>query len=167
MVKNPHELKENKKSYIEEYIIAGCDNIAVHERSFTDENDLLLAFDLIKKYKAKPGIVIETYRIIDDNLFNLLIKNKIEWVVIMGVVIGYGGQIFDNKIVSKIKSLKSYFSSIGKNITIEVDGGLTEDNIKMCIDAGAEILSGWSIVKSHSIKGILEKIKKVNKTCGK
>lgn len=167
MVNNPHKLKENKRSYIEEYIIAGCDNIAVHERSFTDENDLLLALDLIKKYNAKPGIIIETYRNIDDNLFNLLIKNKIEWVVIMGVVIGYGGQIFDNKIVSKIKSLKSYFSSIGKNITIEVDGGLTEDNIKMCIDAGAQILSGWSIVKSPSMKGILEKIKKVNKACGK
>jgi ribulose-phosphate 3-epimerase len=167
MVKNPHKLKENKKSYIEEYIAAGCNKIAVHERSFADENDLFLALNLIKKYNAKPGIIIETYRKIDENLLQLLVKNKIEWVVIMGVVIGYGGQIFDNKIISKIKSLKSYYRSINKNIIIEVDGGLTEDNIKMCIDAGSQILSGWSIVKSPSINGILGKVRRIKKICGK
>ena len=167
MVKNPQKLKENKKSYIEEYITAGCNKIAVHERSFVDENDLFLALNLIKKYKAKPGIIIETYRNIDENLLQLLVKNEIEWVVIMGVVIGYGGQIFDNKIISKIKSLKSYYRSIDKNIIIEVDGGLTEDNIKMCIDAGAQILSGWSIVKSTSLNGILSKVKKIKKICGR
>ncbi len=167
MVKNPQKLKENKKSYIEEYIKAGCNKIAVHERSFIDENDLFLALNLIKKYKAKPGIIIETYRNIDENLLQLLVENEIEWVVIMGVVIGYGGQIFDNKIISKIKSLKSYYRSIDKNIIVEVDGGLTEDNIQMCIDAGAQILSGWSIVKSPSLNGILSKVKKIKKICGK
>ena len=56
---------------------------------------------------------------------------------------------------------------MNRNIIVEVDGGLTEDNINMCIDAGANILSGWSIVKSSSVKGILEKVRRINKICGK
>ncbi len=167
MVESPHRLKTNRKSYIEEYIQAGCDKIALHERSFEDNSQLVSGINMIKKYNAQPGIIIETYRSIDESLIKLLIENKIEWVVIMGVVVGYGGQIFDNKIISKINSIKSYFESMNRNIIVEVDGGLTEDNINMCIDAGANILSGWSIVKSSSVKGILEKVRRINKICGK
>ncbi|MDC3176614.1 hypothetical protein OBA28_02525 [Alphaproteobacteria bacterium] len=167
MVNAPHKLKQNNKSYIEEYISAGCQKIALHERSFEDETELISAINIIKKYNAKPGVVIETYRNIDEKLIKILIQNKIEWVVIMGVVIGYGGQIFDNKIISKINALKVYYKSINKKLLIEVDGGLTEDNIKMCIDAGADILSGWSIVKSKTVSGITKKLKKIKKICGK
>ena len=167
MVESPHRLKTNRKSYIEEYIQAGCDKIALHERSFEDKSQLVSGINMIKKYNAQPGIIIGDHRSIDESLIKLLIENKIEWVVIMGVVVGYGGQIFDNKIISKINSIKSYFDSMNRNIIVEVDGGLTEDNINMCIDAGANILSGWSIVKSSSVKGILEKVRRINKICGK
>ena len=109
MVESPHRLKTNRKSYIEEYIQAGCDKIALHERSFEDKSQLVSGINMIKKYNAQPGIIIETYRSIDESLIKLLIENKIEWVVIMGVVVGYGGQIFDNKIISKNKFHKVIF----------------------------------------------------------
>ena len=52
MVNAPHKLKKNNKSYIEEYISAGCQKIALHERSFEDETELISAINIIKKYNA-------------------------------------------------------------------------------------------------------------------
>ena len=165
MVKNPHKYQKNADSYIEMYCKAGCDRIALHERSFKDLNELKVAINLIKKNGAKPGIVIETSRAIDNRLINFLTNNSIDWVVVMGVVIGYGGQIFNNNIFNKIKTLKSHFLNIKKPLLIEVDGGLNDDNIGMCIESGAEILSGWSIVKDTTLERILSKVKTVIKIC--
>ena len=165
MVKNPHKYHKNADSYIEMYCKAGCDRIALHERSFKDLNELKVAINLIKKNGAKPGIVIETSRAIDNRLINFLTNNSIDWVVVMGVVIGYGGQIFNNNIFNKIKTLKSHFLNIKKPLLIEVDGGLNDDNIGMCIESGAEILSGWSIVKDTTLERILSKVKTVIKIC--
>ncbi len=165
MVKNPHMINRNKSSYIDKYCKAGCDRIALHERSFKSMNDLEIAINLIKKRNVKPGIVVETSRAIDEKLFELIKKNKIDWIVIMGVVVGYGGQIFNNNVFSKIKILKNYFQSIKKPLIIEVDGGLNNENIGMCLESGADILSGWSIVKDNSPEKILSKIRNVKKIC--
>ena len=167
MVKNPHNFDSKNISTIQKYINAGCHAIALHERAFDNSYEFEKAINLIKRKNVRPGLIIETHQMIDENLLNLLKKHNIQWVVIMGVVVGFGGQIFDNKIILKIRNLCSYYSKINKKILIEIDGGLNDDNIKLCIDAGADILSGWSIVKAPEIKTILKKLENIKLICEK
>ena len=62
----------------------------------------------------------------------------------------------------KIKALDNYFRSIGKPFTIEVDGGLTMENVSLCKRAGAQILSGWSIINAENSEQICGKLRVVN-----
>ena len=98
----------------------------------------------------------------DQGLFDTILEHELDWAVMMGVVVGYGGQIFDNNVLLKINALDNYFRSIGKPFTIEVDGGLTMENVSLCKRAGAQILSGWSIINGESTKQICEKIRVLN-----
>jgi len=162
MVNSPHDFRKNGQSYIEEYVTGGCDHVAVHERSFDSKKDLISGLNQIRNLGAKPGLIIETDRVVDQGLFDTILEHELDWAVMMGVVVGYGGQIFDNNVLLKINALDNYFRSIGKPFTIEVDGGLTMENVSLCKRAGAQILSGWSIINSESTEQICEKIRILN-----
>jgi pentose-5-phosphate-3-epimerase len=65
----------------------------------------------------------------------------------MGVPIGYGGQIFDMSALKRIAWLHQLARSRARTLLIEVDGGLTMNNLPLCRQAGAQAFSGWSVVK--------------------
>ena len=80
----------------------------------------------------------------------------------MGVPVGYGGQLFQSRCLRTINYLRS--QSIKNNLEkfdIEIDGGLTLNNINQCCNAGANIFAGWSIIKDDSIERIIENYKKI------
>ena len=80
----------------------------------------------------------------------------------MGVPIGFGGQLFQSRCLRTINFLRS--KSLENNINsfdIEVDGGLNFSNINSCCEAGANIFSGWSIIKDDQIDEISKKYRKV------
>ena len=97
-------------------------------------------------------------------LWDLIKYLNISWVVIMGVPIGYGGQLFQSNCLKTIKHLRTMSINEGLyEFEIEVDGGLNFNNINLCADAGANIFSGWSIIKDKSIDLIIKNYKKLIK----
>ena len=76
----------------------------------------------------------------------------------MGVPIGYGGQLFRRNALMTIKFLKEISEKNNYDLKIEVDGGLNFNNITECINCGADVLAGWSIIKGENIKEIKNKL---------
>ena len=75
----------------------------------------------------------------------------------MSVEPGFGGQKFMPESIDKIKKIRL----MDKNIDIEVDGGIGEDNIKSVVDAGANVIvAGSSVFKADDVRKAVENLKK-------
>ena len=162
MVEDPMLEDLNGKSYIDNYIEAGSTSIALHLRSFDSKENLKKAIDHIKSKNRMPGIIIEVHDTKLSELWDLICYLKIEWVVVMGVPVGYGGQLFQSRCLRTINYLRSKsLEAKYLNFQIEVDGGLNFNNINDSCHAGANIFAGWSIIRDDSIKVIIENYNKV------
>ena len=161
MVMNPHY--GQKDSYICRYAKLGADNIGVHRKAFTNNKEIDDAINLIKSLNKNVGIFVEINELIDEDLLNKIIKYKINWIVLMGVPVGFGGQFFNEQILFKAKILRQFSIKNKLDLTIEVDGGLTKDNILLCQKFGVNYLAGWSIVKSQTLKKYQKNLLSINK----
>ena len=120
--------------YIQEFINAGADIISFHPEA--DENPKQI-IETIKAGGCKTGIAIHP-----SIEINKIIKylDKIDLVVVMTVLPGFGGQEFLHDQVFKIKELKQLRQSMQLNFEIEIDGGVNKESYKVCVDSGADIL---------------------------
>jgi ribulose-phosphate 3-epimerase len=167
MVQSPHHSGyEGSLSCIEAYAKAGVDAIAVHEGAFEKRQEFVDAIMSIRKCGKKPGLIIETNQDMTISLFNTLKDLKIDWVVVMGVVIGFGGQIFDSSTFGRIAALRNYALAEEIELLIEVDGGLTTEIIPQCLVNGSQLLAGWSIIRGQDKNELRDKIRHVNSIIG-
>ena len=130
--------------YIEAYAEAGADIITIHPEA---TNNLGASISKIRKLNKKVGVSLNP-----DSKIELILDliDKIDLVLIMSVIPGFGGQKFIPKVLDKIKELKKIQTKKNLNFDIEIDGGINFDNFKTAIDAGANILvSGTTIFKSN------------------
>jgi ribulose-phosphate 3-epimerase len=162
MVKNAHRSRGGL-SVIEAYARAGCDRIGLHLRAFDSQTEFKAALAHIRELGKEPGIVIEVHDVVHDDLLSLITSEKIHWVVVMGVPIGYGGQIFQFSSLNTLRALRTFSTLHQHPLLIESDGGLTLDNLHLCKNAGADIFAGWSIIKSDSLDTIRTNIHNVYK----
>ena len=137
-----HLMIKPVQPYIAEFIEAGSDIISFHPEA--DENSLDI-IDKINKSKVKAGIAIHPNVKIED--VEYLFK-KIDQVIIMTVVPGFGGQTFMHDQVIKIKELHELRKNKNYNFEISVDGGINEETGKICINNGVDILSVGSYLLS-------------------
>jgi len=149
MTMNPHYGKET--SYIHRYADLGADKIGIHRKSITNKNEIDDALIMIKNCGKEAGIFLEVDEMVDEDLVNIIIKHDINWIVLMGVPVGFGGQFFNEQILFKAITLRKFALKKKRNLKIEVDGGLDRDNIIMCKKFGVDYLAGWSLVKSSNI----------------
>ncbi len=90
-------------------------------------------------------------------------ERKINWITLMGVPVGFGGQPFDTNVFAKLVSLREFSTSNNLKLELEIDGGLSFENIKLCKNLGANFLAGWSIINSKNIHELNKRIKKLKK----
>ena len=161
MVMNPHY--GQKDNYINRYAKLGADNIGVHRKAFTNNKEIDETINLIKNLNKNVGIFVEINELIDEDLLSKIIKHKINWIVLMGVPVGFGGQFFNEQILFKAKTLRQFSIKNKLDLKIEVDGGLNKDNILLCQKFGINYLAGWSIVKSQVLKKYQKNLLSINK----
>ena len=117
--------------------------------------------------------VIQAIRPVTDKVFDVhlmidepvrFIKEFVDMVLLMSVNPGFGGQKYIETTTDKVRRLRQMISERNLNVDIEVDGGVTLDNVEMLIDAGANIFVAGSAVYKGSVeenvKGFLEVFKK-------
>tara|TARA_B110000196_G_C21015011_1_gene599873 strand:- start:15 stop:680 length:666 start_codon:yes stop_codon:yes gene_type:complete len=113
--------------------------------------------ELIKDKGCKAGVALNP-----ASPLSLLdhILDKIDFILIMSVNPGYGGQKFINNSLEKIRKCKEMINKSGRNIGIEVDGGIGLQNIKSIKEAGANMfVSGSAIFQSDSYEDVIKKMK--------
>ena len=152
-----HLMVEEPIRYIEDYVKAGADIITVHAEAC---KHLHRTIDAIKSYNIKAGISLNP-----STPLNVLeyVLSELDMVLIMSVNPGYGGQSFLPLSINKIKDLKDLISSKNLNIDIEVDGGLTPENVSLVLDAGANIIVAGSAVFNGDIGKNIHKFNEVFK----
>jgi ribulose-phosphate 3-epimerase len=135
-----HLMIENPDQFIAEFVEAGADWISVHQEACRHLNRTL---NLIRSHDALAGVVINPATPV-ETLTEVL--EIIDYVLVMSVNPGFGGQKFIPETVHKIQRLADLRSQRGLNYRIEVDGGIALETVAEVVRAGAEILVAGNAV---------------------
>jgi ribulose-phosphate 3-epimerase len=135
-----HLMIENPDQYIPEFAEAGADWISVHQEACVHLNRTL---HLIKSHDCHAGVVINPATPV-ETLSEVL--DLADYVLVMSVNPGFGGQKFIPGAVHKIRRLADLRAQRGLGYRIEVDGGITLDTVSEVVRAGAEILVAGNAV---------------------
>ncbi|ARJ39998.1 ribulose-phosphate 3-epimerase [Sporosarcina sp. P21c] len=135
-----HLMIENPDDYIEAFATAGADYITVHVEACPHLHRTL---QLIKSTGAKPGVVLNPHTPVEQIMHVL---EDIDMVLFMTVNPGFGGQSFIHSVLPKVKQLSDMIKERNLSIEIEIDGGINEETIKPCVEAGATIFVAGSAI---------------------
>ncbi len=134
--------------YIKDFVDAGSDIITIHVEA-TDKVEETLK--LIKELGKKAGLSIKPKTPVEDIIPYL---HLCDLVLVMTVEPGFGGQKFMADMMPKVRQLKEYAEANGLDYEISIDGGVSVDNAKLCVDNGANVLvAGSSVLGKSDIKG--------------
>jgi ribulose-phosphate 3-epimerase len=152
-----HLMIANPQNYIDEFIKVGSDIISFHIEAvnFNIEKSKRI-INHIKKLDRKPAIAINPHTPL-KTIIPLL--KYIDWVLIMTVVPGFGGQKFMENVLPKIRSLREIYKN-----DIEIDGGINNENAKLVVEAGANILAaGTFIFKAKNMSKAIRSLRDADK----
>ena len=125
---------------IPEFAKAGADYISVHAEACTH---LHRSLQLIKSLGAKAGVALNPATPLSGIEY---IIDQLDFVLVMSVNPGFGGQKFIQSSIEKIKSLSELLKTKGSDAIIQVDGGINADTIKSVHDAGARSFVAGSAI---------------------
>lgn len=140
MVFDVHLMITDPIRYIDRFAKAGADYITVHAEACTDIGATLKA---IHDAGKRAGLSIKPDTPLDVLMDYL---DDCELILIMSVEPGYGGQSLIPKTMDKMKRLKEILTHRGKDILIEVDGGINAETAPLAIASGADVLVAGSAV---------------------
>ncbi len=146
-----HLMIANPDMFIREFVEAGADIITVHVEACPHLHRTL---QLIKSFGKKCGVVLNPHTSI-ESVKNIL--SLCDFVLVMSVNPGFGGQTFIDLSLDKIKELKKLRDTFSYNYLIEVDGGINQITSKLCKEAGADILVAGSYIFNSEDK--LQRVK--------
>jgi ribulose-phosphate 3-epimerase len=135
-----HLMIENPDQYIPEFVEAGADWISVHQEACRHLDRTL---HLIRDHGARAGVVINPATPV-ETLSEVL--GIVDYVLVMSVNPGFGGQKFIPGAVHKIRKLAELRGQRGLAYRIEVDGGIALETVAEVVRAGAEILVAGNAV---------------------
>jgi len=135
-----HLMIENPDAYIPAFVQAGADLVSVQVEACVHLNRTL---HRIREAGARPGVVLNPATGLETIEWVL---DAVDFVLIMSVNPGFGGQHFIENSLEKIRRLHRRITDAGLNVQIEVDGGIKEENIAEVSRAGADIFVAGSAI---------------------
>ena len=152
-----HLMVENPENYIEDFVAAGADMLVVHVEA---TKHLHRTIQHIHEKGIKAGVALNpatSLSTIEE------ILPYVDMVLIMSVNPGYGGQAFIPTMVEKITRLKKMVAIQGREILIQVDGGINPKTAQQVVEAGADVLvAGSFIYGAKDIKKAVMELKIYN-----
>ena len=129
-----HLMIARPEEYVERFCNAGCDMVSFHIEA-TNHADRVI--QIIKNSGKKAGMVLNPQTPIESVKYLL---PKLDYVLIMTVNPGFGGQKFISEMLEKIEELAKIREEKGYSFLIQVDGGVNVETSKLCRDKGADLL---------------------------
>lgn len=151
-----HLMIEEPGNYAGLFKKCGADILTVHLEACPH---LHRNIQQIKSLGMQAGVAVNPHTPV-----NLLkdILGDIDLVLLMSVNPGFGGQSFIPHTLNKIKELKAMIVERSLNVKIEIDGGVTEENARQIIDAGADVLvAGSTVFKSADPMATIARLKAI------
>lgn len=149
-----HLMISEPERYIKSFAEAGADIITVHAE--TVENpaqiaDMIHALGVKAGISVKPGTPAEAIRDVIA---------KYDLILVMTVEPGFGGQSYIEEMNGKIREVRSMIETSGKEIDLEVDGGVTAANVVQPVNAGADVIvAGSAIFKAESYEKVISEMR--------
>jgi ribulose-phosphate 3-epimerase len=143
-----HLMIVEPERYVADFIEAGADVVSVHAEASPHLDSTL---DQIKKLGAKAGVVINPHtseRVLD------YVLDVADLVLVMSVNPGFGGQSFMPSVLPKLRNLRGALSERGRDVHLEVDGGVSKKTAGQVADAGAQVLVAGSAVFGALDRGL-------------
>ena len=139
---------------VPDFAKAGANIITFHPEA-SEHVDRTIA--LIREHGCKPGLVLNPatpLSILDHTL------EKLDVVLLMSVNPGFGGQQFIRSVLPKIAEVRRRIDALGREIWLEVDGGIKTDNIAEVARAGADtFVAGSAIFGSKDYAGTIKQMR--------
>jgi len=144
------------EKYAEAFKNAGADILIVHLEACVH---LHRNIEQIKSLGMRAGVAINPHTPVSA-LSEIL--QDIDLVCMMSVNPGFGGQVFIPNTIHKITALRKMITERGLKVNIEIDGGVTLDNAKSILDAGADVLvAGNTVFRASDPKKVISELKRI------
>ena len=140
-----HIMIDRPERYAAEFVDCGANMVTFHLEA-TDKVDETI--DIIRSKGAKVGISIKPGTPVSEVVPYL---PKVDMVLIMTVEPGYGGQSYIPYCTEKVTQVRRAIEEQGLACDVQVDGGVSADNLKMVLDAGANVVVAGSAVFKNNI----------------
>lgn len=153
LVFDVHLMIKNPLKYIKAFADAGADIITFHVEA---DDDIKETIDEIKACGKKCGIVLSP-----DTEAEVVIPylDMVDMILIMSVYPGFGGQKYIPASADKLRRVKEYIGN--RNIDLEIDGGITAENVHLVVEAGANVIvAGTSVFGKEDRNKAIEDLKK-------
>ena len=149
-----HLMIVRPENYVERFAKVGAEMISFHLNA-TENPSAVLA--QIHSYGVKAGLVINPDLPV-ESLFPYL--KETDFILLMSVFAGFGGQKFIESTYERVRVLKAEIDRQGLSVPIQVDGGVSADNAKALVEAGAEILvAGSAVFKAEDPAAVIKAMK--------
>lgn len=154
MIFDCHLMISNPDQYVPQFAEAGADWISIHVET---TNHLHRSIELIKKNGAKAGAVLNPLTPL-TSVYDAL--EYLDFVLLMSVNPGFGGQSFIPSFLKKCETLKNFLVKNSlDSISIEVDGGVKLSNVRDVVSAGASVIVSGSGLFSGNLEQNIEDMK--------
>ncbi len=149
-----HLMVSNPERYIETFVDCGADILTIHAEATRDIEN---ALKQIRRTGVKVGLALNP----GTSLSTLdYVMDDVDMVLLMTVNPGFGGQKYIEKATRKIKALRAMALNEGRELDIEVDGGVTEETLPTVLEAGANIIVMGSAIFAGDAAALTGKYKK-------
>ncbi|NLJ61036.1 MAG: ribulose-phosphate 3-epimerase [Firmicutes bacterium] len=152
-----HLMIDNPDLYIQAFAEAGSSVITVHAEASCH---LHRTIRTIKDAGCAPGVALcpATPVVMIEHVIDM-----VDLVLVMTVNPGFGGQTFIYEMIPKIKKVREMADKIGRDIEIEVDGGINDITAPMVTEAGANVLVAGSYIYEHDVPA--KKVEHLRRVC--
>ncbi len=155
-----HIMSKSVFPLLEKILPLKCNIVSVHYEAFDNDKDIIRALKKIRASHSYAGLAIKPMTPA-NKIFHLL--NYVDVVLVMGVEPGKSGQKMISNTCPKVKELRSYMYENKINAQIEVDGGVTMENLKMLADVGVDTVVMGKTFASTPDNKKADLIKKIHK----
>ncbi|MDZ7830577.1 MAG: ribulose-phosphate 3-epimerase [Desulfobacterales bacterium] len=135
-----HLMIENPDKYIPDFIKAGADLVSVHVETCPHLNRTI---DLIRTAGCRAGAVLNPATPLASLEWTL---EYLDFVLLMSVNPGFGGQSFIPNTLDKIRRLRAMIEETGQDVRIQIDGGVNKNTIQDIAGAGADVFVAGSAI---------------------
>lgn len=146
-----HLMIVEPERFVKEFAACGADSITFHLEATEDADEVI---DQIHALGCRAGMAIKPKTPIEAVRKYL---EKLDMLLVMTVEPGFGGQKYIPESTERIRQVRHMAQELQTKLDIEVDGGITADNVHVVLEAGANVIVAGSAVFRGNIKENIEK----------